>query len=246
MTVSSQVETALLVAGTETPAGDGVSGALRCVIRLSDGSLRAAVIKRAGLNEVAAEIFAALLLKAWKLPVPDVYLIDEGGAITFASSDSGYPNLKHHLGIQSIPPGPARDAAAACAAAVAISLPSAPLAAVCDESIGNRDRNLGNILWDGVNESWIDHAASFGNSSHMPDDNKLCVMAGSDQDRFVRAAVASALMLDRGTPNVASESAKISFGTDFGYAEFVAKRLSAIGNRIILRFPLAPDLLSQP
>jgi hypothetical protein len=181
-----------LVAGTETPAGDGNSGALRCTIRLPDRSLRAAVLKRGPLDEIAAEAFAALLLRAWSLPVPDPFLVVDGSSLSFASADMAYPNLKQSLGLTSLPPGPAREAAGALAALIATSLPTAPLAAACDEAIDNRDRNLGNVLWDGQSEAWIDHALSLGRAHARPDVNKLCQMVAgrSDQDRFSRAAIA--------------------------------------------------------
>lgn len=242
-----RLETAELVAGTETPAGDGNSGALRCVIRLSDKTQRSAVLKRGPIDEVAAEAFAALLLRAWTLPVPDPYLVVDGDNVSFASADVGYPNLKQRLGLAALPEGPARDAAVAAAAALATSLPSAPLAAACDEAIENRDRNLGNVLWDGQAEAWIDHALSFGRAHTHPDNNKLCAMAVGclDQDRFSRSAIAQALLLDRGFPSEVEESMSSTQAGAHGYAAFVASRLASVGNRLVARFPTAADLLSK-
>jgi len=91
-----KVHTAELVAGSETPAGDGISCALRCVLRLSDRTQRAAVLKRGPMDEVAAEVFASLL-RAWSLPVPDAYLVTDGAVLSFGSADVGYPNLKQAL-----------------------------------------------------------------------------------------------------------------------------------------------------
>jgi hypothetical protein len=243
-----KLEVAELVAGTETPAGDGVSGAMRCTIRLSDRSQRAAVLKRGPADEIAAEAFAALLLRAWSLPVPEPFLVLDGQAVSFASADVAYPNLKQALGLQALPPGSARDAALAVATALAISLPSAPLAAACDEAIDNRDRNLGNVLWDGQSEAWIDHALALGRGRTHLDVNKLCQMTVGkpDQERFSRATIAQGLILDRATPaevDTMLASAPIS---PFGYATFVAARLVSLGNRLVSRFPAAADLLSKP
>jgi len=237
-----------LVAGTETPAGDGNSGALRCTVRLPDGALRAAVLKRGSIDEIAAEAFAALLLRAWSLPVPEPLLVVDGAAVSFASADVAYPNLKQRLGLLSLPPGPAREAAVAIAASIASKLPTAPLAAACDEAIDNRDRNLGNVLWDGQSEAWIDHALSLGRADTHPDVNKLCQMVagGPEQDRFSRAAVAQSLILDRAFP-AEVEAAMASAPTgEPGRAVFVAARLTSLGNRLVARFPAAADLLSKP
>jgi len=56
--------TAALLPGSETPAGDGSTGALRCTLVLPDASRRAAILKRGALGEVAAEVFSAVLLRA--------------------------------------------------------------------------------------------------------------------------------------------------------------------------------------
>jgi hypothetical protein len=93
------IRTAQVLPGTEIPAGDGLTGALRCTLILPDGTQRAAILKRAPLGEVAAEAFAALLLRAWGLPVPEPFIVDEPEAPAFASADAGYPNLKQRLGL---------------------------------------------------------------------------------------------------------------------------------------------------
>jgi hypothetical protein len=243
-----KLPTAELVAGSETPAGDGISGALRCVLRLPDRSQRSAILKRGPLEEIAAEAFAALLLRAWSLPVPDPYLVVDGNALSFGSADVGYPNLKQALGLAALPVGPAFDAAVAVALSLATSLPTAPLAAACDEAIENRDRNLGNVLWDGQSEAWIDHALALGRGHAHPDQNKLCAMVAGkpDQDRFSRATVAQALLLDRAFPGDAEAVTSATAVGMHGHAAFVAGRLASLGNRLVARFPTAADLLSGP
>ena len=243
-----KVHTAELVAGSETPAGDGVSGALRCVLRLSDRTHRAAILKRGPMDEVAAEVFAAVLLRAWSLPVPDAYLVTDGAVLSFGSADVGYPNLKQALGLNSLPPGPAREAALGIAMELAIMLPTAPLAAACDEAIENRDRNLGNVLWDGQSEAWIDHALALGRGQHQRDINKLCAMTAGkpEQERFTRAAIAQALLLDRAFPSETEDVMSATATGVHGHAAFVAARLASLGNRLVARFPAAADLLSNP
>jgi hypothetical protein len=242
-----KLEVVELVVGTETPAGDGNSGALRCTVRLPDKTMRAAVLKRGPLDEIAAEAFAALLLRAWSLPVPEPFLVVDGSTLSFASADMAYPNLKQCLGLLALPEGPARDAAVSIAASIAASLPTAPLAAACDEAIDNRDRNLGNILWDGSSEAWIDHALSLGRAHAHPDINKLCQIAasGPNHDQFSRAAVAQSLILDRTVPPEAEATLATRPMGAGGYAAFVAARLTSLGNRLVARFPAAADLLSK-
>jgi hypothetical protein len=131
---------------------------------------------------------------------------------------------------------------------LATSLPTAPLAAACDEAIENRDRNHGNVLWDGQAEAWIDHALALGRGHSQPDQNKLCGMVAGkpNQERFIRAAIAQALLLDRASP---AEAEGVMASTPIGmhsYATYVAGRLASLGNRIVARFPTAADLLSKP
>jgi hypothetical protein len=241
------LEIASLVKGSETPAGDGVSGAVRCVLVLPNGSKRAAVLKRGPLGEIVAEAFGAMLLRAWGLPVPDPFLVDEGGVIAFASADIGYPNLKQSLGLEAIPEGPAFDAAVRVAIDLACTLPTTPLATACDEAIENRDRNLGNILWDGRDEAWIDHALSLGQGSHLKDTNKLCAFSigTPHQERIRRASVAQGLLLDRASPPLVDAALSRSALGPIFLAPFVSARLTALGNLLLARFPQPPDLLSN-
>lgn len=242
-----KLQVATLVAGTETPAGDGINGALRCVLILPDGARCAAVLKRAPLGQVAAEAFSALGLRAWGLSVPNPYLVDEGGTLAFASVDLGYPNFKHHLGVNALPKGVLQDAAIQIAIDFVCQLKSVGLAAACDEAIDNRDRNLGNILWDGANESWIDHAAALGQHGIMLDCNKLCRMSiGTIHEHTVKgAALTHHLVLDRGAPVDAEQGLQATALVDGGLANFVAARLSTLGHRLLRRFPAPRDLFSD-
>lgn len=242
-----QLQTATVIAGSETHSGDGQTGAVRCVIVLIDGTRRAAVLKRGPVGEIAAEAFAALVLSAWGLPVPEPFLVNEAAGPAFASSDVGYPNLKKSLALDSLPDGPAKDAARRIAVQLAVNLPTTPLATVADEAIDNRDRNLGNILWDGRVEAWIDHAISLGeHSTGYPDRNKLCDMAQmvGDGNRVCRAAVGQALAIGSAPLITASDALPVSLKNK-DYAAYVAARLSNLAVRLLDRFPKPVDLLTN-
>lgn len=241
------LQTATVIPGSETPAGDGLSGAMRCVIVLPDGTRRAAILKQGPLGEIAAEAFSALVLSGWGLPVPEPFLVDGASGPAFASSDVGYPNLKKRLGLDALPNGPAKDAATRIAVQLAIQLPTAPLAAAADEAIDNRDRNLGNILWDGQAEAWIDHALALGEHPRdYPDRNKLCDMAQmvGEHDRVGRAAVGQALAVGS-APLVSARDAMPLNLRHKDYAAYVSGRLSNLAMRLLDRFPKPVDLLTN-
>lgn len=241
------IEWATLVAGTETPAGDGITGALRCVISTVDGQQLSAVLKRDVPELVFAEAITALLLRAWGLPVPPPYLIREQNGIAFASADVGYPNLKKALGIsEALGHLPEQQVLQRMAMAVVLQLPSTALAIVADEAIDNRDRNFGNILWDGTSEAWIDHAHALGNAPHMADRNLLCMMATAlDQgEPALQAALARWTAIDRS--QVAVSAAAIQADYDCAaWQTMISSRLENLGMRLVARFPNPSDLLAQ-
>lgn len=242
-----QLQIATLIPGTESPAGDGITGAMRCVIVLPDGSRRAAVIKRGPVGQVAAEAFSALVLAAWGLPVPEPFLINEAAGPAFASADVGYPNLKKRLSLDTLPDGPAKDAALRIAVQLAVQLPTTPLAVVADEAIDNRDRNLGNILWDGQSEAWIDHALALGeHPANYADRNKLCDMAQmvGEHERVKQAAVGQALVINQAALVSTSDAMPANL-RDKDYAAYVAARLTNLAARVLDRFPKPADLLAN-
>lgn len=242
-----KVEWAEIVKGTERPVGIGVTGAHRCTLRV-DGNLVAAILKRGPREQIIAEAFCAMLLRAWGLTVPSSYLVDLEGELAFASADTGYPNLSQRLGIDALHPGsPEYDAALGMACNLICSLPSAPLAATADEAIDNRDRNLGNVLWDGVTEAWIDHAHALGNAEGlMQDVNKLCLMANASGvgESFSQSAIASWMMLDRKAPQLVA-SCLVTVADLEKPITGLSTRLASMGNRLLSRFPAADDLLSR-
>jgi hypothetical protein len=174
-------------------------------------------------------------------------LVQEAAAVSFASADAGYPNLSQRLGVDLYPQGsPEHEQAVLVAARLACSLPSAALAATADEAIQNRDRNLGNILWDGAEEAWIDHAFALGNGAHLADANKLCNMAlaTGQGGAFETTAIAQWTALDRSVPSQVAESLEPvdDLSAD---AAFVTARLNQLGMLLLARFPSPRDLFSR-
>ena len=237
---------ATVVNGSESPAGDGITGAQRCVIRLTDGTMRSAVLKRGTPGQITAECFCGVLLRAWNLDVPDPYLVLNGGTIAFAGADVAYPSLKQRLGVGTLPSGPAQEAAIRLACELIAGFPSTPLALAIDEAIENRDRNLGNILWDGDMVTWIDHAFALGEGEHLEDANKLAQMVQlvGPHDATLRSAVGQALTLSVGAVNEALEA--LENRVDAKAAAIVlSERLRSLPTRIMARFPAPIDLLSS-
>jgi hypothetical protein len=237
---------ATVVPGSEVSASAGTTGAIRCVLSIPGESLTRAVLKRGHESHTMAEAFCALLLRGWGLPVPRPFLVQEGPLISFASADDGYPNLNQRLGVDALPKESSQHAQAVkIAAQLACSLPTAALAATADEAIQNRDRNLGNILWNGTDEAWIDHAFALGNGAHLPDANKLCDMAvfTGQAEALEATAIAHWTALDRAEPLAAARSLE-SIADCTSSAAFVAARLNQLGMLLLARFPSPRDLLS--
>jgi hypothetical protein len=238
-----KIEHATLVPGTETPTGDGYTQATRCVIRMEDGTRRAAVLKKLPQQSVLAEAFSALLLRAWGLNVPEPFLIDGGDKkFHFASADASYPSLKQRFGIGELEEGPIKNALTTAACFIVAGLPQTPLALAADEAIDNRDRNLGNVLWDGAQEAWIDHELALGLADHLVDGNKLAQMVNHTEngESIKKSSLAAWIVMDRNAANEASIAADAPH-----LAELESKRLSILGNRLLSRFPTPNDLLSD-
>lgn len=238
---------ATLVEGSETSAGDGGSGALRCIIETNDGELLAAILKRDPPERVFTEALCAVLLARWGLAVPRPFLIEEPQGVSFASADVGYPNLKQRVGFDP-DSGSSDDRATALELAVALvaSFPTTPLALAIDEAIDNRDRNLGNVLWDGGEETWIDHALALGNGLHMVDCNKLCILmtAAGKADEALSSSIARWTTLDRSmVGDAASEIDKLHDTSR--WRALILQRLDDLGSRLTARFPKPDDLLAN-
>jgi hypothetical protein len=232
-----------LIPGTEVPIGEGVTAPVRCLVRFADHSCRAAVLKRMASPSVAAEAFCALLLRSWGLAVPEPAIVD-GNPLAFASIDSGYPNLKQRIGWSDALPESAKAALATYGAKLVAGFGETPLALAADEAIDNRDRNLGNILWDGSNVAWIDHERAFGLGGDS-DANKLAIMAVMSGDHVGIQKAAIALSLTLGTQAISESLLECaSLGEATGFASFVSSRLASLASRVLNRFPQPADLLN--
>jgi hypothetical protein len=177
--------------------------------------LKRAIVKRIGAQQVTAETLAAILLRRWGLNVPEPAIVEEL-PIAFASMDLGYPNLLQRFGWSDSLPEPVRQVVQLQVAGVAAKLAETPTAIAADEAIDNRDRNPGNILWDGRTAAWIDHAVAIS----------LTLTAQID---LVREAGAEC-----GGMAGAEQMAKL-----------VADRLATLASRVLMRFPQPMDLLQQ-
>ncbi|KPY68573.1 Uncharacterized protein ALO94_03608 [Pseudomonas syringae pv. spinaceae] len=187
-----------------------------------------------------------MLLREWGLPVPTPYLVDEPTGLAFASADATYPNLAQRVGLGNFPEdSPQYAKALSMACELICGLSSSPLAAA-DEAIENRDRNVGNVLWDGTSEAWIDPAYSLGNGAHLADANKLCTMSviASKQDDFSRSAISYWMMMDRGYPDQVLRVME-AISPMHAQSSEICQRLSVLGTRLLTRFPTANDLLSS-
>lgn len=237
------IETVTLVPGTETPVGDGINQPVRCLVRFSDQSTRRAILKRLTAEGVAAEAFCALLLRGWGLSVPQPALV--AGEIAFASIDVGYPNLKQRIGWSETLPHAVKQALATHGSKLVASLADSPRALAADEAIDNRDRNLGNILWDGSNVAWIDHERAFGLGPE-PDGNKLAAMiVGSGVDYTGVQAAAVAVSLSLGVDAISDAVSDCGVLDVGNFATQVTARIGPLASRVLQRFPQPVDLLNQ-
>jgi hypothetical protein len=240
---SMGLQVVTIVSGTETPVGDGITGPIRCLVRLPDQSVRPAIVKTLSPQGVTAEVFCALLLRGWGLSVPEPAII--ASPLAFASMDVTYPNLNQRIGWSALLPPAVQAALEARAATLVAQFAETPQALAADEAICNRDRNLGNILWDGQNVAWIDHERSLG-VVPMQDLNKLALMAQSSTNaqNVLSAAVAFAMTL---APQVVKD-AEAECSPHVDAAAFVISvntKLRGLAAAVLGRFPQPPGGLFQ-
>lgn len=232
-----------VIPGTESPVGEGINKPNRCLVRLADSSARAAIVKELSAKALAAEIFCAHLLQGWGLKTPEVAIV-KGFKPALASLDSGYPNLKQRLNFQDSLPGTIKKLLERKGAVLVASFPETPRAIAVDEAIANRDRNFGNILWDGTNVAWIDHERSLGLSNDL-DINKLAnyvLMSGTDHGKIAAAAAQSAMQLFSDT---VADTVKQCEGLEVrGFGVQVSTRLAQLAQKVLERFPAPDDLLN--
>ena len=237
-----------LIPDTETPLDDGATQPppMRAKIRLDDGRSVQAIVKRLPPRELAVECFCAQLLERWGIPTPPAALVRDGDALLFASLDTHYPSLKRRFGIAPTLPAPERAARALAAARVVREWDETPLVIAADEALGNHDRNLGNILWDGESRSYIDHAAALDPAAKGI--NKLAglMLAAGAAERIERAAVAACFTLaHEAIASAAEQLPETWLECREAFEQFVAERLPNLANRVIACFPKPQqDLLS--
>lgn len=241
------ISVATIIKGTECSAGDGITGAQRCVILLPNRTQRLAILKRGPIGQIAAECFCALLLKAWGLNVPEAFIVLDNNEISFASSDLLYPNLKQRFQLGHINNDAVKKVILDKIFNLIGSFKSTPLAMTIDEAIDNRDRNVGNILWDGESEAWIDHAFSLGEGEkvNMQDSNILAeIINHIDESKSIyKSAIAQSLLLTESAIYETTNALKQYVNTEEA-AKFVTNRMKTIRHRIANRFSNGPDLFS--
>jgi hypothetical protein len=187
---------------------------------------------------VAAEAFCALLLRGWGLSVPEPALVNS--PLAFASMDTSYPNMKQQIGWSDNLPPAVQSVLAKRGAELVSQFTETPLAVAADEAIENRDRHLGNILWDGANVAWIDHERTLG-VVPMTDANKLAVLAtmSANAQNVQKTAAAIALTL---APSCVLDAriAAANFVQSEAFADRVSAKLSTLSAAVLKRFPQAP------
>ena len=221
---------------------DGINCAVRAVVRL-DGKDVAAIVKKIEQPLIAAECFAALLLKGWGLSVPEPILVKlHDDTYAFGSLEVKYPSLKQSLSLDKLP-DTAKEAAYKKLAAIIGTWKQTPLAIASDEAIGNKDRNTGNILWDGGEPWFVDHERSFGLIA-QEDLNKLAMMVrmGDDVDTIQKSSLGAVFLLLESVIDDAYQ-ATITLDT-LAYNDYIKKRIPSLASMILQRFPQPQDLLN--
>lgn len=237
-----------LIPDTEVPLDDGktLPPPVRAKVRLADGRAVQAVIKRLAPRETAVECYCAELLALWGIPTPPVALIDDGNAFVFASLDTGYPSLKKRLGITGDMGKPEQAQRAIAAGKLIKDWEELPAVIAADEAIRNHDRNLGNILWDGLTRSYIDHAGALDANTRGINMLAGLMIAVGAATQIERAAVTSCFTLAEDAIKKATEDMPeswLEYKNEF--AAFVADRLPQLANKVIACFPKPQqDLLS--
>ncbi|MBH2008219.1 MAG: hypothetical protein I8H71_00830 [Xanthomonadaceae bacterium] len=247
-TSTTKVAIAWLVEGTETPVGHGNNAPVRCVVRLEDGTLSAAILKRLDQPALTIEVFCALVLRGWGLHVPRPLIVQiENEGLAFGSADEGFPDLKQQLNFDDELPAEIRHELRVRAAALVSSFTQTPLAIAADEAIANRDRHLANILWDGTTVAWIDHEGALGNSAE-PDQNRLVALVCllGDYESMRDKALQAATLLPKAPASAFPMDLPAGFLDGIEVSRALVSGLTALTQRVLLRFPQPADLFHLP
>lgn len=227
-----------LVEGTEKDGPEGTTSPKNCLVRMADGSLQKAIIKRVDEKSLAAEIIGAHLLRHWGLQVPDPFIVRlPNGDFAFGSKEEPYPSLFQYIGMddEDLTPDVAGDLRAR-AAALVFSHKQSSVAIAADEAISNFDRHIGNILWNGNSISWIDHEKCFWLSKEE-DANRLVNLSGmlSNQEEIKSDSIKSAKLISkRNPPDFTSEFSIHLSKLDYNK---VVLNLHSLAERVRRRFP---------
>lgn len=238
-----RIEYADLIDGSERDAEEGNNDPKRCLMRLADGSTVAGYTKRLDAAGLAREVVCALILRNWGLSVPTPYLLRRpDGELGFGSADDGYPNLKQSLNFDDELPTDVRHDLRVRAASIVSTFSQTPIAIAADEAIGNRDRHLANILWDGKSVAWIDHEGCFGRSPEE-DQNRLvnlvCLLG--DFDKIRDASMQAADQLNTAPKATPSEELQAYFQACGDGS--ISDGLALLAQKVLSRFPQPHDLL---
>lgn len=234
------IRTAELISGSEQPIGEGITAPSRAVLRIDGQDIVNGIVKSIPIEKVVAECLCAILLRHWGAPVPEPVIVI-GDPIKFASIDVGYPNLKQKIGLTEQMPSAERMALIKFGGELISKCESTPLVIAADEAIGNFDRNLGNVLWDGSEFSFIDHERSLGLENDA-DVNKLAVIV-SQADNLAAiqtSAVAIALTLSIDIiENIKGPNIDVMV-----HSEYLTNRITKLASKVLSRFPEPKDLLT--
>jgi hypothetical protein len=238
-----QIECATLISGTEQSLDEGNSKPFRAQVRLSTGVIVTVICKRIEPHKIAAECFAALVLRGWGIATPLPCIVHAGSEVLYGSQDAAYPNLKQRLGWSDHLPNQYKEMLIVSAAKLLASWPQTGGVIAADEAIHNVDRHIGQVLWDGGEPVWVDHDQSLG-VADLPDANKLASLLGACglHNQAQTSAVSHALTL---SDNGLLEAAESAAGAGaYQFAEYVTNRLPALASRVIARFPQPNDLFA--
>lgn len=225
------------------PTNDGITNPTRAVVRLRDVDV-GAIVKELDPPHIAAECFAALLLRSWGLNVPEPILVHDGDKVLFGSLEVDYPSLKQRFNISDGLSKPILDALFDHLSELIKTWEQTPLAIAIDEAIGNKDRNLGNVLWDGGEPSFIDHERCFG-LANDEDSNHLAAIA-SLEGSFISVQQAAIRFCIALLPSFIDKASTDSKGLDtIGYNQYIKSNLHHLPQKVLSRFPQPNDILSQ-
>jgi hypothetical protein len=230
--------------------GIGVSRARRGFALTSTGKQEAVIVKRVAPDVLASEVFCASLGRAAELPVPEPIIVKDpsSGAMMFGSIFEDYPNLMQAF---QLDPANASNEQLLLVARRLAQWTRIDEAISFDEWVGNVDRNLQNLLWDGFDHFlMIDHERCLGHKvPGRQEQNYLLLIALAaivpDQPAIENLKVRVLDSVLEFEPTFANEAAEALRNVPMSsaascsqkYFEFVTQRLPQLAGRLVTRFP---------